>query len=265
MNFSAARLAVIPFALLACDLPPKDIGKESETATNASDASSESGGPCVDGEQRPSDDGCNTCECYQGEWACTLLACGSEGAPVCEDGDERPADDGCNTCYCGDGQWACTDIGCAPVCEDGEEKPSLDGCNECWCEDGEWGCTKVSCPPFGDEILVCDPGAPQDSVDIESVVVEGDALRVGLAYSGGCETHQFGLCWDGAFYLTNPAQIDVFVSHESHDDPCEAYPHEDLVFDLVPLRQEAQQGDETQHGEIAINLTGWDAPILYTF
>lgn len=38
---------------------------------------------------------------------------GGEPEPECEPGQERPADDGCNTCVCTeDGFWACTEIGC---------------------------------------------------------------------------------------------------------------------------------------------------------
>lgn len=33
--------------------------------------------------------------------------------PVCKSGATRKADDGCNTCSCHDGQWACTEKACA--------------------------------------------------------------------------------------------------------------------------------------------------------
>ncbi len=64
-------------------------------------------GPCTDGETRDAGDGCNTCECVDGAWACTEIACGE-----CTDGDTRDAGDGCNTCECVDGAWACTEIAC---------------------------------------------------------------------------------------------------------------------------------------------------------
>jgi len=42
--------------------------------------------------------------------------CGTE--PVCMDGETR--DDGCNTCSCSDGRWACTERYCPPVAAEGE-------------------------------------------------------------------------------------------------------------------------------------------------
>lgn len=37
----------------------------------------------------------------------------------CTDGDIRPADDGCNTCECTNGAWACTEIACEPNSDTG--------------------------------------------------------------------------------------------------------------------------------------------------
>lgn len=34
-------------------------------------------------------------------------------ASMCKNGATRKADDGCNTCSCHDGQWACTEKACA--------------------------------------------------------------------------------------------------------------------------------------------------------
>ena len=61
------------------------------------------------------------------------------------DGQTAPADDGCNTCSCTSGVWACTDIACS-VCKPGDGKS--DGCNTCACStNGQWECTLLLCPP----------------------------------------------------------------------------------------------------------------------
>ncbi len=273
MTFLRACLAVIPFATLACDLRPKDIGNESESNGGSASGSESGGGACVDGDTKPADDGCNTCGCIDGEWACTAIGCsGDDGpAPVCEDGQQMPAPDGCNTCECFEGAWACTDMGCsnddAPVCEDGDLMPAPDGCNTCTCEGGQWGCSEMECGQgwFGDEILVCDPGAPQDGQNVNSVTIENDVLLVEVAYGGGCETHEFGLCWDGAFAESDPVQISTFIAHDGHDDPCDAFPSEQLAFDLVPLKTAWQEGYQTESGTIEIHLDGWGESILYSF
>lgn len=169
--------ALLGGALAACD--PKVIGNES-----AGDA------VCQMGDTKPAGDGCNTCSCADGEWACTEKACGD---PVCEDGDTKPAEDGCNTCSCDQGQWACTLIGCepgttsgepgttgmgsgepgttgGPVCQEGEEKS--DGCNECVCYEGQWACTDKACPQTTGEPGECgdwqlDPGEQCDDGNVE--------------------------------------------------------------------------------------------------
>jgi hypothetical protein len=64
---------------------------------------------CVDGQMK--NDGCNSCVCTGGAWACTDRACPT---PQCKSGETKPAGDGCNTCSCTDlGQWACTLRACA--------------------------------------------------------------------------------------------------------------------------------------------------------
>ncbi len=98
--------------------------------------------PCTDGATRPAGDGCNTCVCSEGDWACTQIAC----EPVCNEGDVKPAGDGCNTCSCFDGEWACTRMACE--CTDGETKVAGDGCNTCTCGGGAWLCTEKACGPI---------------------------------------------------------------------------------------------------------------------
>jgi len=88
---------------------------------NGGDGSCEWGGMIyADGDTFPAGDNCNDCTCYDGEVACTAVAC----APGCEhDGqhyevnDTFPAGDGCNTCTCtADGTVGCTDLACTDDC-----------------------------------------------------------------------------------------------------------------------------------------------------
>src|SRR5436190_4484784 len=80
------------------------------------------GDPCSGtGQKAMSVDGCNTCSCSGGAWACTEMACVADaGVPnPCTPGASRTADDGCNTCTCAqDGTWGCTERACntcAPI------------------------------------------------------------------------------------------------------------------------------------------------------
>lgn len=104
----------------------------------------------VDGESAQAIDGCNTCTCTNGVWACTEKACsGGDGGTTpgkCKPGETT--NDGCNTCTCTeDGLFACTLRACPPAeCQEGDVK-SVDGCNTCKCSQGGWICTNLYCPP----------------------------------------------------------------------------------------------------------------------
>jgi hypothetical protein len=107
------------------------------------------GGACSGTSKAPADDGCNTCECMNGKWGCSNMACpvADGGGVACTPGASRPADDGCNTCVCSEnGGWSCTLEACPPpTCIEGET--SNDGCNSCTCSGGGWMCTNRACPP----------------------------------------------------------------------------------------------------------------------
>jgi hypothetical protein len=141
------------------------------------------GGQCsVAGAQV--ENGCNTCTCTDGAWACTEMACvdggepggggpggsvgaggkgaggatgvaGSAGGGIAIGGGPATcvsgttSSDGCNSCTCVNGSWACTDRACPPVaCTDGSTM--FDGCNSCTCTGGQWACTRRYCPPAVD-------------------------------------------------------------------------------------------------------------------
>lgn len=71
------------------------------------------------------------------------------------DSGSVPAGDGCNTCFCVEGKWACTDIACPPKsCTPGETK--LQECGSCTCSaEGKWGCTLVACLDAGPSNARC--------------------------------------------------------------------------------------------------------------
>lgn len=81
-----------------------------------------------------------------------------------------------------------------------------------------------------------DAGFPQDPAVIDEALIEGDLLKLKVSYSGGYETHDFALIFQGVFMESNPVQADLFLSHDAHDDPAEAWITEELQFDLTPLK-----------------------------
>merc|ERR1711990_904671 len=106
---------------------------------------------CKDGESKKED--CNTCQCHDGQWACTLKACISPATlgttdAICKDGESKKED--CNTCQCHGGQWACTLKACfSPATP---EPQPLDKCigESCKCPPGMTG-VQPFCRPKEEE------------------------------------------------------------------------------------------------------------------
>ncbi|XP_037802320.1 kielin/chordin-like protein isoform X2 [Penaeus monodon] len=125
---------------------------------------------CREGETIMDD--CNTCQCKEGFYVCTLIDCQEE----CIDGEVIQRD--CNTCRCRNGRFECTEKACLPVgaqrgvtlpphftCAPGSRWKVE--CNTCTCsETGLAACTLMAC--FGGKSLnaqqssdepVCDEGS----------------------------------------------------------------------------------------------------------
>lgn len=280
---------------LAGCLGPKQIGEESDTNINEPEPM------CMDGATKPDEDGCNTCTCLDGAWACTEKACADEDAPPaeCEEGEEMMIE--CNACTCYQGMWACTQIGCgetepsatATSSEPGdptvtatetgetevsasESDPSASDTDTGACGDGEVtgaeecddgntidgdGCSSV-CTVEGEDVC---GGNPQDPLTIDAAAIDGDTLVLDVSYGGGCEEHDVDYCWDGAFAESLPVQVWLDVWHDAHEDLCDAFVQSKRMLDLTPLKTAWQTSYQQQSGEITVHVDGWDGPLAYAF
>lgn len=96
--------------------------------------------------------------------------------------------------------------------------------------------------------------------------IDGDTLWVEVAYGGGCEEHEFAICWpDLAFMESDPVQVDLEIWHGGTPDMCEAYIYETLSFDLTPLKTAWHDAYGAGAGTIIINLAGAPEPLTYSF
>lgn len=199
----------------------------------------------------------------------------------CTDGETKDADDGCNTCFCEGGSWACTEIACSnnqpsnndpSQCSDGDTKQADDGCNTCTCHDGHWACTEIACTNNGNgdpgsdvlplEIGECDTDT--DRLDIDSAKIAGDELLVDVGYSGGCAEHEITACWDGSFLESNPVQARLVLEHDANGDMCEAYLQETLTIDLTDMKESYKSGYQTDQGTIIVHVDQAES-VDYTF
>ena len=102
-----------------------------------------------------------------------------------------------------------------------------------------------------------------DDTALANAAISGDTLTIDASYSGGCEAHEFQVCWDQSFAESAPVQVWLEVWHDGHGDSCEAYPTEPLSFDLGPLKQAWQDGYQQESGQITVHTDG--GTVAYTF
>lgn len=101
-----------------------------------------------------------------------------------------------------------------------------------------------------------------DPVDIGQATMMADVLQLEVSYGGGCETHEFRLCWNEKFRESQPVQVALTLQHDANGDTCEAYLHEELEFDLAPLKAAYMSAYGREHG--AIQLVVGEG-VLYEF
>jgi hypothetical protein len=62
-----------------------------------------------------------------------------------------------------------------------------------------------------------------------------------------------------------PVQVNVVLSHEDNDDPCDAWITEEMVFNLLPLKKAWQEQYNEMSGTIIMNLEDWEKQVTYNF
>ncbi|MCB9746660.1 MAG: hypothetical protein H6740_29060 [Alphaproteobacteria bacterium] len=96
-----------------------------------------------------------------------------------------------------------------------------------------------------------------DPVDFVEARVSGDSLEVDVAFGGGCEAHDFAICWpDQAFLESEPVQVNLEIWHDANGDGCEAYLRETIMADLSGLKQSWMDAYQQSSGTILINIGG---------
>ena len=104
---------------------------------------------------------------------------------------------------------------------------------------------------------ICGTLPDSDPFEVLAASISGDALGLAVEYGGGCETHEFALCWDGLIAESAPPQISLNLIHDANNDGCLALVSELLEFDLH-LLQENVSG-----GEVIVNVAG--ESLFYSF
>ncbi|MDE0206688.1 MAG: hypothetical protein OXP66_11755 [Candidatus Tectomicrobia bacterium] len=118
-------------------------------------------------------------------------------------------------------------------------------------------------PPFTGTVVISDIDRPigdwgddpyRLGIGDDGPVLEGDVLTFTVSYGGGCRRHDFTLVADDRFMESDPVKLNVFLAHDAHDDPCEAYPRQRYAFDLTPLTRLYRDAYGRDAGVIILGL-----------
>ena len=109
-------------------------------------------------------------------------------------------------------------------------------------------------------------GEDIDTGEDRTPVLEADTLSLTVSYGGGCREHDFTLVAamiaDDECDLS-PVVLDVFLAHDDHDDPCEAYPTVTYDFDLTPIKEMYRDTCGEDAGAVDLRLRDVGGNLLY--
>jgi hypothetical protein len=81
----------------------------------------------------------------------------------------------------------------------------------------------------------------KDPFRLSSAFITGDILSLTLQYSGGCVEHDYILYIQEGFMESYPVQVNCYLWHDAHNDPCDAIITDTPCFDLTPLSKVYQE------------------------
>ena len=99
--------------------------------------------------------------------------------------------------------------------------------------------------------------AASDAFRLLEANVSGDLLEIEVEYGGGCREHLFEIVANpNAFLESDPLQANIYMTHESNNDPCKAFVREKLTFSLRPLK-EAFRALYPNANSLTLNIHGF--------
>lgn len=105
-----------------------------------------------------------------------------------------------------------------------------------------------------------------DPFRLDSAAVKDDVLTVVVSYSGGCRNHEFALIAPRSFQVSaGSVQLAITLVHDANGDRCEAYPSEQLRFDLRPISRLYRESFNQDSGTVHLRLAGHSGPLVYRF
>jgi|GEM_PF-6428109 len=118
------------------------------------------------------------------------------------------------------------------------------------------------------QLAECNGSEPTDGFMLETMafaLADPDVLLLYVQTGGGCEQHEWSVCWDSTFLESLPVRVRLTVAHDANDDLCEALISDTVAVDLTMLEQAYQDAYNTEMGTISIGVADQPGSIEYTF
>ena len=150
------------------------------------------------------------------------------------------------------------------LCERSGAEPGCDLCGELdlygdgTCDDFCPTHDTADCGAMVRSLEQCDPSELEDAgffttnYTLAEARIEGTELVTTLRFGGGCQEHDFALCWDGD---RDAESIDLYLGHNSNNDFCEAFLAEEVRFEL---------GAALGSQPASLSIVGHDTTVEYT-
>ena len=96
--------------------------------------------------------------------------------------------------------------------------------------------------------------------------VQGDRIDFELEYGGGCQDHEFVLCWNGDFVGQPPsAQAEIRLYHNANGDLCRALITEIRSYNLAPMRRAYNAQFQSRTGTVDLIPYLFRGVVPYSF
>ncbi len=95
-----------------------------------------------------------------------------------------------------------------------------------------------------------------DPVEVIDGTVTDDTLTLSVRHSGGCGDHSFKFFARPCFLESYPVQINCYLQHIDHGDPCDAIVGNEASFDIRPIAESYYEG-YSAYDDIILNIYGY--------
>lgn len=123
--------------------------------------------------------------------------------------------------------------------------------------------SKSKTDPVIDKIQIVESGEIDSSTDpyiVQSLKIQDSILEIEVCF-GGCAEHDWKLVTSRRYKKSLPPQLDIYLIHDQHDDPCKRQDCQTLYFDI----SDAKYPGKTEDYTITLNLSKSNKSVNYDY